>query len=398
MKQMLSGLLAVLLLFFGLSGAGREGKEPAPPAPEGPPEETVLQSRYEGMETGSALIRTKSGDAAFMNPRADSGFWFSDHLGEPMEKLRREAVPNTVSDAQTLAAAGVTALQINAHLCGVAVEPAGGKDFELSTVGRSNGMTITVESRADGGVLTLTCTGTIPEAAYVNPNPDFRVNTVRLGVPEGILRKINTDCGTASILVSGLDVPVRGVETNGVTCVEGKTRTSPVELHSGNGGVTVRVEDMRGAVALSAENGGVFLSGGTITGRAELSAYNGSVRVEAERLDDARLEAYNGTVEAEVGAVGRNVYAGVKNGDLDFTLTQAPENLTLRLSGGWKPNAGNGRWEDGEWVDGSEPDGLPSGWYDGYTVGNGEPVLELSAASNGGLNLWLGKKALDFSG
>lgn len=163
------------------------------------------------------------------------------------------------------------------------------------------------------------------------------MNTVLVGVPTGVLHEIRLDCGVGSLLVNGVDVLVRGT-----------TVSAPVTLN--------------------ARNGSVAPTAATVTGKADLSAKNGSVDVKADQLDDARLESRNGSITAEIGAVGENVFAGVENGMLEFHLTKEPQNLAFHLSGGW-----DGRWR---------PD-LPKGWHDGYTVGTGKPVLELSAAPNG---------------
>ena len=391
MNQFISGLMAVLMFFCSLFGGfAEEGEEKRTDPEPSPAGEVTLRSRYSGMETGASSIRTEDGEALFARPGSDGGFWYNGNVREPMERLKDEAAANAVTHAGTLDAADVTALQVNASLCGVAVEPSQSGDFELSTVGLSNGLTIAVETERNGGTLTLTCTGTVPEAVYVNTGAAFRVNTVRLGVPAGVLKEIGVDCGSGSILVDGLDVPVTGVETSGLIRVTGEKRIAPVELHCANGCVAVQAEEIGGDVTMSAENGSVWLSGGAVTGAVNLTAQNGSVYARADRLENADLRAINGMVEAQVGVVGERAHAEVKNGMLTFQLTREPEDLTFRLSGGWRQNSASGHWEDDDWVEEGEAGGLPAGWYDGYTVGTGRPVLELSAASNGMLDLKVG--------
>ena len=95
--------------------------------------------------------------------------------------------------------------------------------------------------------------------------------------------------------------------------------------------------------------------------------------MEAGTLGRARLRAENGSVKAEVGTVGEDVYAGVSNGSLRFTLTRQPADLTFRLDG-------QSSWSRFT---------LPKGWEDGHTVGSGKPLLTL-ACENGTLNFQIG--------
>lgn len=326
----------------------------------------AAESRYSDKPALSTMIHAPSGELAF---RSDGGYYKSSGGGDdPWSALRSASTPNTVTAIQTIPNQKISILQVNADLCGVAVEPCKSESFELSYIGVKDTGDIIVEAEVKDGVLTVTCTGATPTEGYVSTSPDFRVNTVLVGVPAGALDEIRLDCGVGSLLVNGLDVPVDGVGNSGLIRVTGNEITSAVELRSGSGALSVQGTTVSAPVTMNAKNGSVELAADIVTGQAELSAQNGSVDVQADRLDFARLESRNGMITADVGIVGKNVFAGVENGMLEFHLTQKPQNLTFRLSGGW-----DGRWGPG----------LPKGWRDGYTVGTGKPVLELSAASNG---------------
>lgn len=315
----------------------------------------------------STMVSASTGELAF---KSDGGYY--KHSGsDPWAALRSASTPNTVTDIKTIPNQNIVTLQVNADLCGVAVEPSESGSFEFSYIGVKEAGDIAVETAIKDGLLTVTCTGVIPTEGYVNTDPDFRVNTVLVGVPSGVLQEIRLDCGVGSLLVNGVDVPVRGIGVRGPIRVTGDTISASVELQSDSGTLAVQGTTVSAPVTLNARNGSVALTAATVTGKADLSAKNGSVDVKADQMDNARLESRNGSITAELGAVGENVFAGVENGMLEFHLTKEPQDLAFHLSGGW-----DGRWG---------PD-LPKGWHDGYTVGTGKPVLELSVAPNGILN------------
>ena len=324
----------------------------------------VGDSLYQDNPAMSTMVSTSTGEIAF---GCQEGYY--KHPGsDPWATLRSDSTPNTVTDIKAIPNQNITALQVNADLCGVAVESSESGNFEFSYIGVKETGDIAVETVIKDGVLTVTCTGAMPTEGYVSTDPGFRVNTVLVGVPTEVLQEIRLDCGVGSLLVNGVDVPIRGIGSRGLIRVTGDTISASVELQSDSGALAVQGTTVSAPVTLNARNGSVALAATTVTGKVDLSAKNGSVDVKADQMDNARLESRNGSITAEIGAVGENVFAGVENGMLEFHLTKEPQNLAFHLSGGW-----DGRWG---------PD-LPKGWHDGYTVGTGKPVLELSAAPNG---------------
>lgn len=336
-----------------------------------------LNSRYQGLPGNMALAVSSTGEAVLgsgdvENRRIFGGDGPGDWKQE-LEQWRANCTPNTVTPIRDIPAQGINALRVNARLCGVAVEPSKSGNFELSYVGVEKPEDIKVETQVEDGLLTLTCERQDGAFIYVNPGAEFRVNTVRLGVPAGVLERFQVDCGTASVLIADPDAPVTGYTPNGMIRVTGDKLAHPVTMESKNGSVTVRGGEVRADVTLHAANGSVVLKANDASGLCDLSAENGSVKVEAGTLGRARLRAENGSVKAEVGTVGEDVYAGVSNGSLRFTLTRQPADLTFRLDG-------QSSWSRFT---------LPKGWEDGHTVGSGKPLLTL-ACENGTLNFQIG--------
>lgn len=356
-----------------------------------------LTSRYQGLPGNMALAVSSTGEAVLgsgdvENRRIFGGDGPGD-LKQELEQWRADCTPNTVTPIRDIPAQGINALRVNARLCGVAVEPSESGNFELSYVGVEKPEDIKVETQVENGLLTLTCERQDGAFIYVNPGAEFRVNTVRLSVPAGVLERFQVDCGTASVLIADPDAPVTGYTPNGMIRVTGDKLAHPVTMESRNGSVavqggeigadvmmeskngsvTVRGGEVRADVTLHAANGSVVLKANDASGLCDLSAENGSVKVEAGTLGRARLRAENGSVKAEVGTVGEDVYAGVSNGSLRFTLTRQPADLTFRLDG-------QSSWSRFT---------LPKGWEDGHTVGSGKPLLTL-ACENGTLNFQIG--------
>lgn len=324
----------------------------------------AAESLYQDNPAMSTMVSASTGELAF---KSDGGYY--KHSGSNLwATLRSASTPNTVTAIKTIPNQNIATLRVNADLCGVAVEPSESGSFEFSYIGVKEAGDIAVETAIKDGVLTVTCTGAMPTEGYVNTDPDFRVNTVLVGVPTGVLQEIRLDCGVGSLLVNGVDVPVRGIGNSGLIRVTGNTISASVELQCDRGALVVQGTMVSAPVILNARNGSVALTVATVTGKADLSTKNGSMDIKVDQLDNARLESRNGSITAEIDAVGENVFAGVENGMLKFHLTKEPQNLVFHLSGGW-----DGRW-------GAE---LPKGWHDGYTVGTGKPVLELSASPNG---------------
>lgn len=336
-----------------------------------------MNSRYQGLPGNMALAVSSTGEAVLGsddvgNRRIFHGDGPSDWKKE-LEQWRADCTPNTVTPIRDIPAEGINALRVNAQLCGVAVEPSESGSFELSYVGVEKPEDIKVETQVENGLLTLTCERQDGAFIYVNPGAEFRVNTVRLGVPAGVLERFQVDCGTASVLIAGPDAPVAGYTPNGMIRVTGDKLAHPVTMESRNGSVAVQGGEVGADVTMHAANGSVVLKAGDVSGSCGLSAENGSVQVEAGTLRSAQLSAKNGSVSAEVGTVGEDVYAGVSNGSLKFTLTRQPADLTFKLDG-------KSSWSQFT---------LPKGWEDGHTVGSGKPLLTL-ACKNGTLNFRIG--------
>ena len=356
-----------------------------------------LTSRYQGLPGNMALAVSSTGEAVLGSGDVENRRIFGgDSPGDwkqELEQWRANCTPNTVTPIRDIPAEGINALRVNAQLCGVAVEPSESGSFELSYVGVEKPEDIKVETQVENGLLTLTCERQDGAFIYVNPGAEFRVNTVRLGVPAGVLERFQVDCGTASVLIADPDAPVTGYTPNGMIRVTGDKLAHPVTMESRNGSVavqggeigadvmmeskngsvTVRGGEVRADVTLHAANGSVVLKANDASGLCDLSAENGSVKVEAGTLGRARLRAENGSVKAEVGTVGEDVYAGVSSGSLRFTLTRQPADLTFRLDG-------QSSWSRFT---------LPKGWEDGRIVGSGKPLLTL-ACENGTLNFQIG--------
>lgn len=103
----------------------------------------------------------------------DGGYY--KHSGsDPWATLRSASTPNTVTAIKTIPNQNIATLQVNADLCGVAVEPSKSGSFEFSYIGVKDVGDVTVETAVKDGVPTVTCTGTMPAEGYVSINPDFR--------------------------------------------------------------------------------------------------------------------------------------------------------------------------------------------------------------------------------
>ena len=297
------------------------------------------------------------------------GTWGGDH--DPLSAARDAAVPNVTADLESFPAQGVTGLSVRARLAGVALEPSKSGQFELSYVGVADPARFPVTAQVEDGLLSVAMEGQDGEFYYVNTSPNTRCNTLRIGVPAGVLTELTLDCSTACVLVDGLDLEVDCATTNAAVMVRDQARTRPLTMSCTNGSLGLSGGAVTGAVDLSATNGSVLLDVDSAGGKVSLTATNGSVKAEAGTLADAYLRAENGSVKASVGTVGERVYAGVSNGKLVFHLTQAPRDLTFHGTG----------W--------SLLKSLPHGWYDGCVFGAGGPVLELEG-SNGDVDFEVG--------
>ncbi len=359
------GFLLLLPLLLLLPRPAEEAPAPTPtPAVTHAP--TRAPVTLQGSESGTmAYCNLRTGEAIVGNdaPGQDGLWWGARGGHDPLQTARDAAAPNTVSDLKTVPAGGITALRLRARLVGVALEPSASGQFELSYVGFSDTAPFPVTTEVRDGALSIQIEGADGQFYYVNTSADDRCNTLRVGVPAGILSALSLDCSTACVLVDGLDLPVQCDTGNAMVLVHDETRTQPLTMSCTNGSLGLSAGTVSGDVTLTATNGMVSLLAETVTGDLTLTAANGSVKAEADALTTARLRAENGSVQAAVGTVADAVYAGVSNGDLTFHLTRVPTDLTFHAQG----------WH--------LLDSLPDGWTDGRVFGPGGPELTLECVN-----------------
>lgn len=366
--------------------------------------DTDFASRYEEHTTNMSMSMNSNLEMILGDTLGSGSFGYGNR---DMERWRTAAKANTVASISTIPAAGITALQVNANLCGLVLEPSKSNSFELSFQGVEDTKTIQVIAETKNGVLTVTAEGTEKDGLYISASPDYRVNCVRLLVPEGILQTLAVDCGTGIIATDSLTLPsviggtLRGLvsltaatisspvtmgSSSGCVSVTADTVSAPITLNTKNGSGEIKAETLTADVALTAKNGSVEADVGTSTCKLTLTAANGSVEAKVDSVKDAVFQAKNGSVEAMLGTITGDTSCSVTNGSMEVGLTQKPTNLTFHLEGGWDTNRWNS-WKE-EWYEKEEkPTGLPSGWYDGLVLGSGKPTLTLSASSNGDLSL-----------
>lgn len=370
---------------------------------------TDFTSRYEERSTNMSMSMNGNLEMVLGNTLGSGSYGYGNRN---MEQWRVSAKANTIADISTIPVTGITALQVNANLCGLVLEPSESSSFELAFQGVEDSKSIQVIAETRDGLLTVTAEGTERDGLYINASPDYRVNCIRLLVPEGILRALAVDCGTGIIATDGLTLPpvtggtLRGLvsltagtisspvtmgSSSGCVSVTADTVSAPITLNTKNGSGEIKAETVTADVALTAKNGSVEADVGTSTGKLSLTAANGSVEAKVDSVKDAVFQAKNGSVEVALGTITGDTSCTVTNGNLEVELTRKPTDLTFHLNGGWKANQWNS-WKE-EWYEKEEkPTGLPSGWYDGLVLGSGKPTLTLSASSNGDLSLTLPSK------
>lgn len=350
---------------------------------------TDLISRYEDQPTNMSMSMNSNLEMVLGDSLGSGSYGYGNR---DMEQWRASAKANTVADISTIPSIGITELQINANLCGLVLEPSKSNSFELSLQGVEDIKIIQVTTKTKNGVLTVTAEGIEKDGLYINASPDYRVNCVRLLVPEGVLQTLSVDCGTGIIATDGLALPsVTGGALRGMVALTANNIASPVTMSSRSGCLRVTADTVSAPITLDTNNGSVEVFVGTATGKLSLTATNGSVESTVGEVKDASFTAKNGSVDVSLGLITGNTSCTVTNGAIEVELTKKPADLSFRLDGDWKEN----QWDDWKdaWYDKEpRPTGLPDGWYDGMVLGSGRPTLTLSASSNGDLSLTLPTK------
>lgn len=371
-------------------------------------EENALgfQSRYEGKSSGSSISYTYDSLELLTG---DVFVWGGGGLNVT-DQAKAASKPNGLTAIKNVPASGITALQVNANFCAVVLEPSKSGAFELAYQGVADVKNIAVSTEVKDGTLTVTAEGAKANELYLNASPDWRVNCVRLLVPEGVLQTLAIDCGVGIIAASRLSLPtVTGGTAKGLVSLNAETISAPIALSSDSGSLSVvantisapvaldtkngssgiKANSITGNVTLTAKNGSVEADVGTSTGKLALIAKNGSVDANVQSVKNADFQASNGSIDVTLGTITGDTLCAVTNGTMEVALTKKPANLTFHLEGGWKENRWNNWDEDWceEWYDREErPSGLPAGWHDGLVLGNGVPTLTLSASTNGDIS------------
>lgn len=305
-----------------------------------------------GTRRATFIQDTKDGGGLVGEVAANQWDWRLD----TSQALIKDAEPNTVTPLKTIPQGQIHILQIDADLCGAAIEPVEGKSIVLEGVGLSDQKDISVSTSVSGETLKIQLQGKTGKVRYVNFTPGNRRNTIRIGIPKDILQKAEFTVGTAFVLMDGLNLPVTASTSNGTFQVKGTQLTQPIACEAANGTILIEGDTVGSTVQCKAANGTVSLQAGAFSGEAVMSALNGDVI---------------GRVSELLG----NFHGEVKNGDISFHFEKQPENLTLHADTYW------------------DADTLPAGWRDGQIWGNGKPTLTLKKA-NGDIQVTCGKNAV----
>lgn len=325
--------------------------------------------------SGSTMIfDTKKGE---MFIGADVVWHNYGELDKIKEKYKGKCKLNQQQLLKKISYQDVNELQVYVSRYGAAIEPISGNQIEIYYVGADDINKVTVGTSKVNQKLTVNIKGADKHAFYINPSEQTRANTIKIGIPKKLFKKINVDGVNGSIMLSKTNAAVNGKSKSGIIIVKEDTAAKKITLSTTNGAVRVEGNQVKEAVSLKSKNGTTILEADTVTGKVKMQTRNGTVKLEAGSLSRSKLEADNGTVTAKVGTLTGDTKASVDNGVLRFELTKKPKNLKFVLDGTaskWLPN-----WK------------LPVGWKNGHTVGNGKPVLTLKAASNGVLKFDVSK-------
>lgn len=264
-----------------------------------------------------------------------------DNWDKKLEDMKKEKTPNETILMKSIPKGAITALTVNASLCGVALEEIPGNQFTIEYVGIEDRSQFQTETKIENNELIFDIKGTAGQLYYVNVTPEYRVNTIRIGVPADTIQKINIKEGTSFTVISNIDCAIHSDTPNGILKVEAKELTWPVTADCGSGSIWLKANTISGKVNCSAENGVIEFYTPNAAGNITISAQSGNIITEILEI--------TGHVSTKIGS-----------GNLTIGLLKRPENLKIVLKGD--------KVKKGE---------MPTNWRDGYSMGNGKPVLEM---------------------
>lgn len=341
--------------------------------------EERVSSKKENTDTyfysnSSIVFSTKEGE---MLIGTDAVWQNNGGLNKLKEKYKGKCNLNQQQLLKKISFHNANELQVCVSKYGAAIEPISGNEIEIYCVGADDKNKVAVSTSKENQKLTVNIKGAEKHTFYINPSEHTRANTIKIGIPKKLFKKINIDGDTGSTIVSKTNTEINGKSKSGIIIVKDDTISKKITLNTGNGTVRVGATQIRKEIFLNCLNGGAIIDADTVTGKVKMQTTNGTVNLRAGSLSESKLKAANGTVNAKVGTLTGDTEASVSNGVLRFELTKEPKNLKFVLNGTankWLPN-----WK------------LPAGWKNGHTVGNGKPVLTLKAASNGVLKFDVAK-------
>lgn len=304
-------------------------------------------------------------------------FWHKEDLNKELKKYKGKCELNKEEALKKIASQGLNELVIKASSYGALIEPVNGNQIVLSYIGADNKKDVKVASSREKQKLTISVEGDTDRTFYINTSEKERANTIKIGVPRELFKKITLKTSGASVKVSKTGAVIEGNAGNGILTVSEIKADQKVTMKTTNGTIRVEAKNINADISLKTTNGTAQIEADSIYGTIKMETINGDVDLKAKSVSKSVLKAVNGDVTASVERITKDTQASVSNGSLDFKLTKKPENLKLVVPGAKGKNLPDG-WS------------LPSGWRNGHTVGNGEPVLTLKAASNGDLRFRIG--------
>lgn len=330
------------------------------------------QSTQMGMRTGE--FKENGDEIILVESKILEEINYKGDYDKLRERVNQGLTPNSITKGKTIPSANIKTLDIKTASIGVVLEPVEGADFTIDYISVGDINAIQLDAKAANGTLSIDIIGSPTGSRILNTAEKERTNVIRIGIPACALEKINvTEEKISCILVSRLTIPVQAKMINGIIRIQDETVKNAVDMEASSGDLLVIGKEIAGSVKLSVTSGDAVIKADSITGAMELNATSGDLSIDADQIKTGTFKATSGDIRAYIGTILERVDAEITSGDMKFHLLKQPTNLKFEFDGT-------------NWTDEVS---LPNGWTDGYTVGNGKPVLRLGVSS-GDLDMDIG--------
>lgn len=266
---------------------------------------------------------------------------------------------------KTIPSSNVKSVILESGLCGLALEPTEGKNFEVAFWGDDQEEASFTWNIDANGSLKMEAKGKPTDCRYVNIEKDKRFNVYVIKVPQKKYSSFTLNGGVGVAELSDLKTPLKVNSEGGSVGMIADKLTSAYSVKNNQGWSYVKADIITAPITMDVNQGWIDIEAHEITGKQTLTTNQGWIDVKTRQLGAAEMKSYQGWVNVTASSITKNVTIAAEQGWVDLVIEKNPKNMTIDLfKYPFKPAIE-----------------VPSNWKkvskNRYQIGNGTPVISV---------------------